>query len=155
MAQGSREEAPQRLSYLESTAQGIEGRLLHLVKEVAQGAIPLADFVAELTFLEKDLRRSFRRVVDMKERRDLDFRTLRTLDVLESHYIWLYRKIHLEQTFFRKLHLEARLRSLLSTDALAVYQELLDAEEQEREFLGKGDAELRQQLLEGDCTGSP
>jgi hypothetical protein len=152
---GHDEDIPQQISYLAQTAHGIEDRLLHLVKEIARGAVPLEDFISELAFLAKDLQRCFRRVVDMKERRDLGFATLRDLGVVESHCVWLHRKIRLEQAFFRKLHAETKLRSMLSAEAFEVYQELLDAEDQEREFLRKGDAEVRKELLGERCSLPP
>jgi hypothetical protein len=149
------EDIPQEVSYLTSTAHGIEDRLLHLVKETARGAVPLEDFLGELSFLAKDLQRCFRQVVAMKERRDLSFQALREIDLVESHCIWLYRKIRLEQAFFRKLHSETKLRGILSAEAFEVYQGILDAEEQEKEFLGKEDAEIRKELLGEDCSLPP
>jgi hypothetical protein len=125
----------------------IEDRLLHLAREAAQGAVPLDDFASELSLLVKDLRRCFRRIVEMKERRDLSFKALQDIQLAELHCVWLYRKIHLEQAFFKKLHLETRLRSMISADSFDVYQALLEAEDQEREFLRKGDVEINRQLL--------
>ncbi len=69
--------------------------------------------------------------------------------------MWLYRKIHLEQAFFMKLHLEAKLRSLISAEAYEVYQELLNADEQEGESLSKDPAELRRLLLQDDTPLPP
>lgn len=141
------ETPPQQTSYLAHAVDVIEDRLLHLAKEAAQGAVPLEDFVSEVSLLVKGLRRCFRQVMDMKERRDLSFKALQELQLAEVHCVWLYRKIHLEEAFFKKLHLETKLRRMISADAFAVYQELLDAEDQEREFLRKGDAEISTQLL--------
>lgn len=147
MAEGiAAEGTPRQISYVEHAVGRIEDRLLHLSKEAAQGTVPLGDFVAQISLFVKDLRGYFRQVVEMKERRDLGFKALQELQLAEEHCIWLYRKIHFEEAFFKKLHLERRLRSLISADAFAVYQELLDAEDQERELLGMPDDEIGRQL---------
>lgn len=144
---GPAEDIPLTISYLSHTASNIEGRLLHLIKECTQGAVPLQDFVSELSLLSKDLQRCYRQAVEMKERRDLNFTAIAKLQEVDQHCVWLYRKINLEQAFFRKLHLETRHRSLISAEAFDVYQELINVEEHEREFRAKGDAEIKKLLL--------
>ena len=144
---------PEDVSYLANTARVIEERFLSLIREAARGAIPLDDFLGELSLLSKDLQRCFRRVMEMKDRRDLTFRAIEELQGIDRHCVWLYRRTRAEQGFFRKLHLETRLRSLMSADAFTLYQELLDVEDQERAFLAKCDAEIRGLLLvEGITT---
>jgi hypothetical protein len=136
------------IAHLAYPVDVIEDRLLRLTKQAAQGTVRLTDFATEVSLLVKDLRRCFRQVVDMKERRDLSFQALQALQLAEVHCVWLYRKVHLEEALFKKLHLETKLRSLISADAFTVYRELRDAEDEEREFLRKGDAEITTQLLE-------
>ena len=138
----------QSIAHLAYPVDVIEDRLLRLVKQAAQGTVRLTDFITEVSLLAKDLRRCFRQVVDMKERRDLGFQALQALQLAEVHCVWLYRKVHTEEAFFKKVLLETKLRSMISADASTVYQELLDAEDEEREFLRKGDAEISTQLLE-------
>jgi hypothetical protein len=149
------ESIPEDVSYLANTARVIEERFLGLIKEAARGEIPLDDFLGELLLLSKDLQRCFRRVMEMKERRDLTFRAIQELEGLDRHCVWLYRRTHVEQSFFRKLHLETKLRNLISADAFSLYQELLDVEDEERAFLAKCDAEIRSLLLmEGIISSS-
>jgi hypothetical protein len=131
----------------------IEDRLLRLTKQAAAGALPLSEFMTEASLLVKDLRRCFRQVVEMKDRRDLSFKALQELQLAEAYCVWLYRKIHAEEGFFKKVHLEARLRSMVSADAFAVYQELLAAEGQERDVLRKADVDISRQLL-GDSVSA-
>jgi hypothetical protein len=78
----------------------------------------------------------------------MGFRAVIELEHLTSHCLWLYRKVHLEQTFYTKLDLEARLRSLISPEAYALYQEILCVEDCERAFLAQTDADLRSKLLD-------
>ena len=145
---GFLEGTQQQILYLVYPVDVIEDRLLFLTKKAAQGDVHLPDFVTEVSLLVKDLRRCFRQVIEMKDRRDLSFNVLQALQLAEAYCIWLYRRIHSEKTFFKKVHLETKLRSMISPDAFTVYRELLDAEGEEREFLRKGDAELSTQLLE-------
>ena len=147
------ESIPEDVAYLANTARVIEERFLGLIREAARGAVPLDDFLGELSFLSKDLQRCFRRVLETNERRDLTFRVIEELHGINRHCVWLYRRIHVEQVFFRKLLLETRLRNLISADAFSLYQELLDVEDQERMFLAKCDAEIRSLLrVEGITT---
>lgn len=141
------ESIPESISDLAHTAQVLEGRFISLIREAARGAIPLDDFLDELSLLSKDLQRCFRCMIEMKERRDLTFRAIEKLQDIDRHCVWLYRRTRLEQGFFRKLHLETKLRSLISADAFIVYQELLDMEDRERGFLAKCDTEIRDLLL--------
>ena len=73
------QQIPEAVSYLSNAAYTIEGRLLRLVKESAQGAVPLEDFLSELTLLLKDLRRCYRQVMDLGERRDLGSKAVKEL----------------------------------------------------------------------------
>ncbi len=134
----------------------VESRLLRLIKEHAHGVIPLEDFTGELSFLSRDLQRCYRRVVDIAERRDLSFCVTKTLRRIDTHCVWLFMKIRQEQVFFKKLSLETRLRSLIADEAFALYQMLLNAEEEEKEFLAEGDAGVRRLLLgvEGETPQS-
>jgi hypothetical protein len=146
-------EGTQQISYLAYPVDVIEDRLLRLAKEAAQGAVPLPDFMTEVSLLVKDLRRCFRQVMEMKDRRDLSYTALQALQLAEMYCVWLYRKIHSEEMFFKKVHLEAKLRGMISEDAFSVYRTLLDAETREKEFRQKADAEISRQLL-GDSSGA-
>jgi hypothetical protein len=135
------------ITHLATTAQVIEGRLLRLIRGVAQGSLSLDGFLSELSPLAHDLQRCLREVTEMKERRDLTFKAFEDLREIDRQCIWLYRKMHLEKAFFLKLNLETQLRGAISADAFGVYEELLDAEDQERTLLAQGGAEIRKLLL--------
>ncbi len=137
----------QQIAHLSTVVDIIEGRLLRLIKVRGEESDPLEDFVEELLLLAKDLRRCYRQVADLKERRDLPFKEVVKLQELDQHCVWLYRNIHLEQAFFGKMHLESKLRSLISPEAFGVYQEFQNAEEQEKEFLASDDARIKKFLL--------
>ncbi len=149
------DEGTPNLSPLSTTVNTIERRLLHLIKESAQGEVALDDFESELSLLTKDLERCYRQIVDLRGRRDFTFDTNASLEELDRRCVWLYKKTNLEQAFFKKLHLERKLRSLISAEAYEVYQELLDADEQEGEFLSKDPAELRRLLIQDDTPLPP
>jgi len=138
----------QQITRLADTVHTVERRLLQLVEEASQGAVPLEDLASELSLLGKEVARCYRQIGDLNDRRDLGFQAATKLQELDQHCVWLYRKTHLEQYFFRKWHLETRLRGLVSGEALTVYQEILTAEESEKEFLVQGDVEIRRLLLE-------
>ncbi len=143
------------LSHLSNTVNTIEDRLLHLIRESAQGAVALEDFISELSLLRKDLERCYRQIADMQGRRDISFNTLAALGELDQRCVWLYRKIHLEQAFFKKLHLEGKLRGLISAEAYEVYQELLNVEEHEANALENDGPRIRRLLLKEDTCLLP
>ncbi len=132
---------------LSSILKILEGRFLYLIREGGRGAIPPEAVVSELSFLSRDLRRGFRRLVEMEERRDLGFQAARELHAIDQHCMWLFRKIGLQQIFLRKLTLEANLRNLISAEAFAIYQTLLSLDEEEQETLSINDAQLRARLM--------
>lgn len=132
---------------LSSILHILEGRLLYLIREGAQGAIPPDAVVGELSFLSRDLRAGFRRLVEVEERRDLGFNAIRELREMNQHCMWLFRKIVLQQIFLRKLTLEITLRNLISAEAFAIYQALLGMEEEEQEALSSDDAKMRARLM--------
>lgn len=125
----------------------LEGRFLYLVTQGGPGGIPPEAVVSELAFLSRDLKAGFRRLVEMEERRNLGFAATRELGEIDQHCTWLFRKIHLQQIFLRKLTLEADLRSLVSAEAFALYQSLLTLDDEEQEMLNKSDAQLRALLV--------
>jgi len=139
------------LSPLSASVNTVEQRLLHMIKEGAQGEVALEDFGSELSRLTRVLEHCYREIADMSGRRDLSFDATATLGELDQRCVWLYRKICEEQAFFKKLHLEAKLRSLISAEAYEVYQELLNVDAEEREVLGKGPSEIRRRLLRDDA----
>src|SRR5579864_4277656 len=124
----------------------IEGRVLRLVRE-GDLVIPHDDLAAELTLLSRDLRRYYRRAVDLAERRDLSFRTQRKLRRIQEHCIWLYRKAYRERAFFAKLALEGRLQEIISKEAFDVYQQLVYADDEERRVVTADDVAMAARLL--------
>jgi len=125
----------------------IESRILRLVRHGACD-IPVDNLAGELSLLSRDLGRCYRRLSDLRDRRDLTFKTQRKLERLQEQCIWLYRKAHREVAFFKKLDLETRLRSLISGDAFDVYQQLLCAEDDERRLAARDDTALAALLAE-------
>ncbi|HLY22954.1 MAG TPA: hypothetical protein VKT83_10850 [bacterium] len=134
------EAAPQDITDLLVTLIAIETRLLRLVR-AGDREVPVDDVTTELTVLSRDLKRCYRRIGDLAERRDLGFTTQRKVGRLRDQCIWLYRKAVSERAFFRKLVLEAGLRRLISEEAFGIYQEILWVEDEERR-LGKDDASV-------------
>jgi len=154
-AQSDDESGLRSLSHLSNATNSVERRLLHLIKQRAGGAISLEDFIGELSRLRGDLGRCYRQITETSGRRDLSFSIIASLDELDRWCLWLYRKTHLEQAFFEKLHLEQRLRTLISPEAFEVYQELLNVEEREREFLGKETSDIKRLMLTENGSPSP
>lgn len=141
------EEVWQRIRQdLSSILQILEGRLLYLIREGGRGGIPPEAVVSELSFLSRDLRAGFRRLVEVEERRDLGFSATKDLREIDRHCTWLFRKILLQQIFLRKLTLETNLRNLISPEAFAIYQALLSLEEEEHDAMSSDDAQLRARL---------
>ncbi len=132
---------------LSSILQILEGRLLYLIREGGRGGIPPDAVVSELSFLSRDLRAGFRRLVEVEERRDLGFDATKELREIDRHCTWLFRKIALQQIFLRKLTLETNLRNLISEDAFTIYQTLLTLEEEEREAVSSDEAQVRTRLM--------
>ncbi len=139
------ERAAEDVGDLVVTISVIEARVLRLVREGSR--MPVEMLTRELAGLAQDLRRCYRRLADVAERRDLGFATQRKLRQMQEHTIWLYRKISREQIFFRKLALEASLRQIISTEAFGVYQQLLCADDEERRLAARDDAGLAAFLL--------
>ncbi|TMI87304.1 MAG: hypothetical protein E6H00_15965 [Bacillati bacterium ANGP1] len=126
----------------------LEGRALYLIKEGVRGAIAPDGVVSELAPLLRDLKACYRRLTDVQERQDLSYDAARQLDEADRRCVWLFRKIRLQQVFLTKLSLEARFRSLVSTEAYDIYQTLLNQDEEERDALSGDDARIRVLLLE-------
>ncbi len=125
----------------------LEGRFLYLIKEEANGAIPPEGVASELSLLSRDLKSCFRRLVEVQERRDLSFKATKELREIDQRCVWLFRRIRVQQTFLRKLGLEAKLRSLVPPGAFDIYQTLLNLDEEERETLASDDTRIRQLIL--------
>ncbi len=141
-------EASQQIAHLADITHTIERRLLHLVKQGTQRAIPPEDIESELGLLVKEVERCYRRIADIQDRRDVGFKAETRLKDVGRHCLWLHRRIHVEQSFFRRWHLETKLRALISAEAFGVYQEILDAEQLGREYLMRGDAEIARLMRE-------
>ena len=146
-AQSDSESGLRHLSYISNTTYAVERRLLQLIKQRAAGLVSLEDFICQLSRLRGDLGRCYRQIAETNGRRDLTFSVIVSLDELDQCCQFLYRKTYLEQAFFEKLQLEQRLRTLISPEAYEVYQELLNVEEREREFLGKDAADIKRLML--------
>lgn len=131
-----------------TTVEIVERRLLRFVKEGGLGTLDLQVLTTELAALSADLRRCYKLLADAAGRRDLGFRAIIELEHLTNQCLWLYRKVHLEQTFYTKLDLEGKLRSLISPEAYGLYQEILCIEDCERGLLAQTDADLRNRLLD-------
>jgi hypothetical protein len=141
---------------LSSILNNLEGRFLYLIKEEANGAIPREAVVGELSLLSRDLKSCFQRLVEVQERRDLSFKTTRELQEIDQYCVWLFRTIQVQQTFLKKLSLEAKLRSLVSPEAFSAYETLLDLDEEQRESEASDEAKIRLLLLEtGDRSSTP
>ncbi len=141
-------EASQQSAHLATITDTIERRLLHLVKQGAQKAIPPEDIVSELGLLAKEVERCYQRIADIQDRRDVGFKMDARLKEIDQHCVWLHRRIHVEQSFFRRWHLETKLHALISAEAFGVYQEILDAEQLGGEYLRRGDAEIARLMQE-------
>src|ERR1700730_5433440 len=111
----------------------LDSRFLYLMNEEARGTIPPEEVAAELSLLARDLKRCFRRLVEVEERRDLSFRVARELREVNQHCVWLFRKLGVQQAFLKKLGFEAKLRALISADAFNIYQTLLTLDDEERQ----------------------
>lgn len=144
--------APADITDLLVTLIGIEARVLRLVR-AGDREVPVEDVTTELTVLSRDLKRCYRRIVDLLERRDLGFAAQRKVRRLRDQCLWLYRKAQTERAFFKKLTLEARLRRLVSEEAFGLYQEILWVEDEERR-LDKDDASVAA-LLAAESEVSP
>jgi hypothetical protein len=143
------------VTYLSSSVYTLENRLLRLIRESAEGGIPLDDFVAELSLLAKDLRRLFRQAEEIRQRRDLHFNAAMKLQEISDHCVWLYRKIQLERAFFEKTQLESRLRALTSDEAYSTYRRLAEVEELEDRFSRATDEQVRRLLGQDPPDGLP
>jgi hypothetical protein len=128
---------------LSSILNVLEGRFLYLLKEGARGNLPVEGVAGELSFLSRDLRACFRRLVELEERRDLTFKATKALQEIDQRCTWLFRKIRVQQAFLKKLSLEAKLRSLVSAEAFDVYQRLITLDEEERESVAGDEARIR------------
>ena len=126
----------------------LENRFLYLITERGRGGIPSEDVAGELSPLMRDLRVCFRRVVEIEEREDLNFRAVRDLHEIDRHCLWLFRKIRVQQIFIRKLSLEAKLRSLIPPEAFSIYQAVLDLDAEQRESAASDDATIHALMLQ-------
>lgn len=140
----------QQLTRLEDVIFTVERRLLQLINERAIDVLPQDDFETELGLLAKEIVRTFRRLVEVEERRDVGFVNSERMDQLDRHCVWLYKRIRLELAFFRKLHLEKKLEELASSEAFAVYRTILEVDESEEEVRALAEAAIRTRLLESE-----
>jgi hypothetical protein len=142
------------LSRMSGIVEALESRLFRLMQERAEGAISFEDFAGKLAFLVGDLQECCTRAAELAERRDLNFETSRALENADARCLWLFRKIRQEQIEFWKLSLEKRLRALISEEAFALHQTLLNAEEEERDLMARDNTRLRHLLL-GEGAAPP
>lgn len=139
------------LDGISSALAVVEGRVLHLIREFSEGSIPLTDVLSEMQLLGRDVGRLDRRAEEANERRDLPYGAWTRLEEMGRHCVWLYRKIQMEQVFFRKLHMEVGLRQLVSEEAFSVYQALLELEGREV-FLQRSSEEQIRQIMRMETT---
>ena len=125
----------------------LEARFLYLIREGARNELSPEGIAEELALLTRDLRRSFRRLPEIQERRDLSFKMCKELQDIEEHCIWLFRKIRAQQAALRKLDLEGKFRHLVSPDAFRLYESLLDLDDDERESVCSDDGMIRSSIL--------
>ncbi len=128
----------------------LDARLLQVVRRGGEPAASLGDLAAQLRSLLKDLQRAYAALAKLLDRRDLTFAQELEARRLLRHHVWLYRKIHMEQFFLHKLHLEAALRAAVSPEAFEIYQELQGLEHLERRFCQRTDDQIRRALQEGE-----
>lgn len=138
----------EQLTRIADIVHTVERRVLHLIQEGATKGTPFDDIGGELSLLAKDVKRSYRRIVELRDQRNIGFKAEGKLLELERHCIWLYRRTQLEHWFFRKLQLETKLRDLISAPAFELYQEILDAHELAREVVMRSDEQTKSLLLE-------
>jgi hypothetical protein len=96
----------------------------------------------------RDLRRCFQNLVRVEEREDLNFKITKDLQEIDQHCLWLFRKLHVQRAFLRKLSQEAKLRSLISEEAFTVYQTVLDLDEEQRASDASDDAAIHTLMVE-------
>ncbi len=126
----------------------LDTRFHYLIKEEARDIIPPEEVAGELLLLARDLKRCFRRLVEVEERHDLSFRAAMELQEIDRHCVWLFRKLRTQQASLKRLGLEARLRELVAAEAFNIYQTLLSVDEEERQSLANDDTRIRSLLLE-------
>ena len=135
-------------SNVSSIVEILDTRFHYLMKEEARGVIPPEDVAGELALLARDLKRCFRRLVEVEERRDLSFKAIKELQEIDQHCVWLFRKLRVQQAFLRKLSLEAKLREMIAAEAFNIYQTLLNLDDEERQSLATDDAKIRMFMFE-------
>ena len=126
----------------------LDARFHYLMKEEARDIIPPEEVAGELLLLERDLKRCFRRLVEVEERHDLSFRAAMELQEIDRHCVWLFRKLRAQQASLKRLSLEASLREMVAAEAFNLYQTLLNADEEERQSLASDDAKIHSLMLE-------
>lgn len=149
-------ERPQAsLGDLWAAVRALEERFITLIMDAGRGVIPPGDLSKEFAALREGLQRIYRRFAEVRERRDLGFQSVTKLEELDRFSVWLYRRIRFEDLFYRKLNLEAQLRARISSDAYALYEELTDAEDEEKRLLSQEDADIKSELAGAQASTRP
>lgn len=131
--------------------RALEDRFLRLQQRLGREGL------TEQTFLESadiilEIQRHYRSLKDERGRRNLRFFSEQQLARLDEWCRWLVRKVA-EECFFRvRLELEQTLRALLTPDAERVYLRLAEVEEMAQEVAALPEAELAEQLWQGDLA---
>jgi hypothetical protein len=139
------------LGALRRGLRALEDRFLRLQQRLAREGL------AEQTFLESadiilEVQRLYRVLKDERGRRNLRFGSEQQLARLDEWCRWLVRKVA-EECFFRaRLDLEHSLRAMLTPEAQQVYLRLVEVEEMAAEIAGLADADLADQLWQGELA---
>lgn len=126
---------------------GIEQRLLALIRAGAHAATPLEDVVEGLAQLAPEARDQYQRLLEILERRDLEYELTSQVEELRRRLLWLYRKARLEYLFFAKLRFERASRDALYKQVLELFEELSGLEAAERRMRRLSDDDLSAELL--------
>ena len=139
---------------VEASLQGVEQRLLGLVRDGARGTEELGEVLRGLGEIASQIREVYLRLLEVQGRRDVSFQVTARLEAVRRHSLWLYRKARLEEFFFAKLRLERALRDAIYRQIVEAYQDMAALDDAERELRSRQDEALTQDLLK-DPTEVP
>lgn len=124
-----------------------EERLLSLIRRGAQESAALDEILAGIEQLGAEIQPHFRRLDDALTRRDVPYDVADRLLGLRRHWLWLYRKIRLEEVFFTKLKVERGLRDALYRQVIEITHQLSLLDEQEKSLQAMDEGRLAKDLL--------
>lgn len=129
--------------------QGLEDRLLGLIRDGARGAKSLEEVLTGIRQVIGEIRPWFGRLLEAQQRRDIAYASVGQLEALNRQSLWLYRKCRIEQIFFAKLRLERTLRDRLYNQVVEIWHEMETLDELERQVQGKSEHALAEELISG------